>query len=231
MKPKQGLSMPVKIVLGLAAAVLLSVFFIPKTKIGKPENFNQADAFISQRKLSDAISALSPIASINSDAKKRIEELETFADTFALWSKMTNVKTANIGRLYSGSYTPKIFFHDSLNAYWREFIVRTINKKEWISERLEMERLEKKFEAESKINNRKTYGETLRETYLDNGIDVKIKISGKENTVLTMTYILMSDVEVHQLKKQGVFDQWHNLGFEKAILRDGFNYSKTITWN
>jgi len=64
----------------------------------------------------------------------------------------------------------------------------------------------------------------LRETFLDQGMDVEVKVSGKRRSRITLTYALMGAVMSHQMKKAGNIDALLDLGFKEVVLADGYDY-------
>ena len=73
---------------------------------------------------------------------------------------------------------------------------------------------------------RKKYGEDFRNQLLDSGRDIKVKVYGKNNTTIELTYVLFNDVYFRQFETNGYFEKLHDKGFNKIILTDGFDYNK-----
>lgn len=77
---------------------------------------------------------------------------------------------------------------------------------------------------------RKAFALNLQEKMLDNGLNMKVKIKGKNNTVLEITYSLMSQVWVHNIVNGQDFDKTaYSVGFEKIIFSDGYNLNWVFT--
>lgn len=72
---------------------------------------------------------------------------------------------------------------------------------------------------------RKAYELLLRNQFLDNGLDIKVKVSGKNNENLKLNYILFSDVWARKFETEGFFTTWTTLGFESWALSDGHDYN------
>jgi SH3-like domain-containing protein len=84
--------------------------------------------------------------------------------------------------------------------------------------RLEAAQLEAGEEA------RRAYGPTLRERFLDAGLDIKVRVSGRDAERLELTYVLFSDVWTHRMQKDGLVSQWRDMGFARVDVKDGFDY-------
>jgi len=67
---------------------------------------------------------------------------------------------------------------------------------------------------------RKENIEKLRNMFLDTGIDVKVSVYGKNNEILELKYPLFDDVWFRK------FDNLHNLGYQKIILNDNYEYKQ-----
>jgi hypothetical protein len=81
-------------------------------------------------------------------------------------------------------------------------------------------------EKREPITKREAAAAGLRELYLDNRQDVKISLSGKDKTIITLSYILIGDVWEHEMNKAGNIDALLDLGFKKVILTNGYDYRK-----
>ena len=77
---------------------------------------------------------------------------------------------------------------------------------------------------------RASFARRLETTYLDKGMDVTVSVSGANNTVIKLKYVLMSRPLVHNLVKDGdVISTFRSQRFKKAIFTDG--YSNTWTYD
>lgn len=84
----------------------------------------------------------------------------------------------------------------------------------------------KKLSAEE----RKENIEKLTNMFLDTGMDVKVSVHGKSNEILELENALFNDVWFRKFETTGMFDNFHNLGFEKIILTDNYDYKKWISY-
>lgn len=81
--------------------------------------------------------------------------------------------------------------------------------------------------AEADINNRISFAENKRQYFLDNNLNIKVNVSGKKKTTITMKYVLFTDVWANKFKD--ALDEYRVLGFKKLILTDGYDYN--VYWN
>lgn len=71
---------------------------------------------------------------------------------------------------------------------------------------------------------REAYAAKLRERYLDQGMDIKVKVSGKNSDRLTLTYVLFNDVWNHKFSKGDALGEMRSLGFRRVDMTDGYDY-------
>jgi hypothetical protein len=84
-------------------------------------------------------------------------------------------------------------------------------------------------EHQAGIGARKAYAQTLREHFLDKGLDIKVHASGAAADRLTMTFVLFNDVWVHNFLKGDLLREIWSQGFRTVYMEDGFNYAERIT--
>ena len=80
------------------------------------------------------------------------------------------------------------------------------------------------------IQERKEYETTLRNSFLDNNLDIKVSVYGKNNTKIKLTYALFSDVWFRKFETEGHFDKLYQKGFKRIELTDGYDYGKYMTY-
>lgn len=90
--------------------------------------------------------------------------------------------------------------------------------------------LDKKQAAEESIARLK-YGEDFRNLLLDRSLDIKVKVFGKDNKKMRLTYVLFNDVWFRKFEKLGYFDMIHKKGFEYIELSDGYGYGKGMQYS
>ena len=88
----------------------------------------------------------------------------------------------------------------------------------------------KKLKADSE--SRRLHQDTLRQNFLDKGLNIKVKVSGKYNENLTLSYVFFDEVWFHNFNKDNLFDNLHkNWGYETITLSDGgYNYRQTMSY-
>ena len=77
----------------------------------------------------------------------------------------------------------------------------------------------------STIGLREEFSQRLRNNYLDNGLDIKVILSGKYKQKITLKYPLFSDVWVHKMKQGELLDTVIDLGFDYLEVNDGYDYA------
>lgn len=74
------------------------------------------------------------------------------------------------------------------------------------------------------------YGENLRDLLLDKGLDIKVRVFGKGNKKIRLTYILFNDVWFRKFETLGYFDMIHQNGFDHIELSDGYDYGRWMQY-
>jgi len=83
-------------------------------------------------------------------------------------------------------------------------------------------------QEEAKVKTRKTYEYLARAAFLDSGMDVKVRVHGTKNKTITLTFILIDAVWVHNFQKSEMYDEIFALGFRRINFKDGYDYSTYI---
>jgi hypothetical protein len=83
---------------------------------------------------------------------------------------------------------------------------------------------------ENESTERKDYETTLRNNFLDNNLNIRVKVSGKNNTKITLTYPLFDEVWFRKFQTEGHFDKLAKKGFKKIILSDNYDYNQWISY-
>lgn len=89
---------------------------------------------------------------------------------------------------------------------------------------------EKRAKAKAGSDTRKGYAGLARNAFLDQGMDVKVRVHGPNNTYITLTNVLIGEVWVHNFKKSAMFREMRELGFERIYYKDGYDYSTYTYW-
>ena len=87
-----------------------------------------------------------------------------------------------------------------------------------------------KLKADSE--SRRLHQDLLRQKFLDKGLNIKVKVSGKYNENITLSYVLFDEVWFHKFNKEYLFDDLNkNWGYKKVTLSDGgYNYQQTMSY-
>lgn len=138
-------------------------------------------------------------------------------------------------------------FPDSTQAKIADSIIK--NKQFYYNEIAEIRKqaiIDKKAKEEQKIKekeqydkdmilnaklNRRDYEYKLRNLFLDQGLDIKVKITGKNYQNLTLTFALFNDVWLRKFKTNGNIDLWYDMGFRRIFLTDGYDYNSGYDYN
>ena len=99
----------------------------------------------------------------------------------------------------------------------------------------EVERREKEIKKVSEvvakkimIKQRERIAEEMERNYLSEGMDVHIRLSGPEKTIMKMEYVLFSRPLVYKIVNETDFlANLKKAGFQKVIFDDRYNYSWT----
>lgn len=76
---------------------------------------------------------------------------------------------------------------------------------------------------------RQDYADQLERNYLDKGMDVYVRLSGKRKDTISIKYVLLSRPAVYKIQKDGqLLDEMRQLGFKKAIFADGMDTTYTF---
>jgi|SRR6185369_2208632 len=81
-------------------------------------------------------------------------------------------------------------------------------------------------EAASAVERRRALGKTMRENLLDQGFDIKVRVSGKDADRIAFTFVLFNDVWSHKFQKQGLIDELCRGGFTRIDMSDGYNWGR-----
>jgi hypothetical protein len=78
---------------------------------------------------------------------------------------------------------------------------------------------------------REIYASSLKEIFIKSGMDVDVRVSGKEKKQIRVVYALMSEPLVYKFQNEIKLDkQAEKLGFTKLIYTNGFESSLGKTW-
>lgn len=119
---------------------------------------------------------------------------------------------------YEGSVKPDLLRDEPIPA-------------EEIKSRRELERVVAKQEAEDRreaartaLQERRNFADTLRTRYLDNYLDIKVRVSGSKADRITLEYVLFNDVWARKLQTEGALDTLREKGFKRIDMTNGYDY-------
>lgn len=172
--------------------------------------------------------------------KEKIEqekfELDFRREVDSLSKLPPSVKIANAyNELSSGSYnvengiTSFEVLQDELkNTNYSKRIAKTLDSLRKQKEIL----FEKKLLKEKKedVLERKKYQTTLRNSFLDNGLDIEVLVYGKDNTKIRLTYVLFNDVWFRKFQTEGHINSLQLKGFYRIELTDGYDYKRYVSY-
>jgi hypothetical protein len=92
------------------------------------------------------------------------------------------------------------------------------------AEEVKAERTRTRETAALETANRRQFAPLLRERFLDQGLDIKVSVSGSRAERLQLTYVLFTDVWSHKLNKEGQIDIYCAMGFKTIRLSDGYDW-------
>lgn len=98
----------------------------------------------------------------------------------------------------------------------------------------EKERAEKRRERERAAQaavERKQYAAELRDHFLDQGMDIKVSVSGSNNDRLKLQFVLFNDVWLHRFQKGSLIGEIRSKGFKRIDMSDGYNWGYYFTMN
>ncbi|MCT2562102.1 hypothetical protein [Chryseobacterium herbae] len=90
--------------------------------------------------------------------------------------------------------------------------------------------LDKKQSTEES-EGRLKYGGDFRNLLLDRNLDIKVKVFGKNNKKIKLTYVLFNDVWFRKFETLGYFDMIHEKGFTHIELSDGYGYGRGVQYS
>jgi hypothetical protein len=87
------------------------------------------------------------------------------------------------------------------------------------------DRLVKEQQEAAEIIIRELYETTLRTHYLEEGLNIKVKVYGPKSENIKLTYVLFNEVWVYNFRKGELITEMRELGFERVTLSDGYGSS------
>lgn len=85
--------------------------------------------------------------------------------------------------------------------------------------------------AKEESKSRKNFETEFQNKLLDKELNIKVKVFGKDNKKIKLTYVLFTDVWFRKFETEGYFDDLHQRGFTHIELTDGYDYYKGIKYD
>lgn len=132
---------------------------------------------------------------------------------------------------------------DSISSYLSSIKhKRVLFREQWLKEQTRIKRETRLAEVRKKKEEKKAkqlkikqmketrikYGKLLRNKYLDQGLDIKVNVSGTNKDRITLSFSLFNDVWSHNFSKGTFFDEIKLLGFKRLVMTDNYDY--TVYW-
>jgi hypothetical protein len=76
---------------------------------------------------------------------------------------------------------------------------------------------------------RRKYAETLRNRFLDNGLDVGVRVSGEDAEKITLSFVAFNEVWARRMSQDGLLEELQVIGFKRVDLTDGYDYG--VHWD
>jgi hypothetical protein len=90
-------------------------------------------------------------------------------------------------------------------------------------------RKKQQIEAAAATIVRQEYGKRLRQKYLDDNLDINVRVSGKNSDHITLEFALFNAVWANKVQKGELLDEMRKLGFKRMDMTDNYNYH--VYWN
>lgn len=82
----------------------------------------------------------------------------------------------------------------------------------------------------ARVAYRVAMADQLQNSYLDDGKNVKVRVSGSNKDVITLTWVMVDEVQAHAMEKDwGALNGMKQAGFKRFIMADG--YGKSFNWD
>lgn len=205
----QGWTMAAKIFVGLATLIFIGILgnalkspLTPPTQtVAKKEPSEQFKKMTSREHLDAAKAALANGYKPNRDIRK------------TKWGGVAAAKD-NLNAISAGSSE----YPEAQN------LMKEVNRRE-----NEINKLALIIANEILTKQRKEFADKYEISLLDQGMDTKVSVSGKNNTILKIKWVLMSRPLVYKLiNNSETMANLKKMGFEKLILTDGYDSAWSI---
>lgn len=233
----------IKIIIGIAGCVAGITLGAMNGSARERKNIAKAEKIITQAKvlfIADKFDSalvlikkandLYPKLSENNKAHDLMKEYNQSKSLEQVNKILLNLNEQEYSVLLKNQLTKKYFEFDKFNSiFLSKLYENRFNRQKLIKGQ---EQQAQKIAADAMkvaATMRKEYETILRNAFLDSGMDIKVTAYGTNNTKLKLTYILFTDVWSRRISKEGYLEKWRALGFERAYITDGRDY--TVYWD
>jgi len=129
-------------------------------------------------------------------------------------------------KIHDFSRLPSYTFNHVADSIFKEIMFDNLSNYASYTKEIEEEKQKQaQREIENESYTRKAYATQLRNAFLDAGFNIKVKVTGKYNTNLTLTYSLFDEVWTRKFSKEGRISEWHNMGFQRVYFKNGYDFN------
>ena len=226
-KKKSGCIIPLIIICGIAFVIYLissGISSCNTSRRNKPIKVKQ----ISAAKCIECQTTFDPETTTVEKPRKEVGDKEyiyVYRDTVCEKCKLIIQEKSN--KLFNEGislYKSKKY-NEAIKKFQNAAKLKHPDTKEWIDKTQSQINKQIKIEtAKLESNARKQYKSLARNVFLEMNMDVKVTVYGQNNTSITLTYVLMSDVWVHNFQKSPMYKEIKLLGFKRLNFKDGYDY-------
>jgi len=223
----------------MCVLIFVTVFISGCDKNANNSGFSSGDsAYIANSKFSDYLSFdrqlwyvfKTSIHYASSTDHSKIIDSFCNNDSLEMFKYSPEYTDVSLYERFSGYGIPKENRPINILKYERYFSSICSGKKTIKQKRfMEIVNRYEKYTSDSSSNanriQRKFVVDSIRNFYLDNGLDIKISVYGKHDQYIKFTYILFNDVWTYKFQKARNPEYLFSIGFDKITLTDGYDYS------
>jgi hypothetical protein len=162
------------------------------------------------------------VQEIENDIQKELDSVKKIPKNILVASAYKNLKIdKNDSFLESNKLELEALYEQVKGTIYEERVIKSIDS---------INKVKSKIEEKKLISERKEYETTLRNSFLDNNLNIRVKVSGSSNTKITLSYPLFNEVWFRKFQTEGHFDKLARKGFKKITLTDNYDYTQWMTY-
>ena len=163
------------------------------------------------------------VQKIENDIQKELDSVRKVPKNILVASAYKNLKSdENDSFLESNKLQLETLYEQVKGTTYEERVMKSIDS---------INKVKSKIEEKKLISERKEYETTLRNSFLDNNLNIRVKVSGSNNTKITLTYPLFNEVWHRKFETEGHFEKLHQKGFKIIWMKDGYDYAQGIEYD